>query len=108
MIDTVLKEVREAEEKAELMQKQAYQRGKDIVLKAEAEAEAQKKSTVRDYPYLRRRASARRSALSPFSTKARRTQTFLRMKRTPQWRTARIRWLKYCLKNILTDSVRLK
>lgn len=43
MIDTVLKEVREAEEKAELMQKQAYQRGKDIVLKAEAEAEAQKK-----------------------------------------------------------------
>ena len=31
MIDTVLKEVREAEEKAELMQKQAYQRGKDIV-----------------------------------------------------------------------------
>lgn len=48
MIDTVLKEVREAEEKAELMQKQAYQRGKDIVLKAEAEAEAQKKSTVKE------------------------------------------------------------
>ena len=48
MIDTVLKEVREAEEKAELMQKQAYQRGKEIVLNAEAEAEAQKKATVKE------------------------------------------------------------
>ena len=46
MIDDVLKDVREAEEKAEQMQKHAYQRGKDVVLKAEAEAEAQKRATV--------------------------------------------------------------
>lgn len=48
MIDSVLKDVRDAEEKAEIMQKQAYQHGKEIVLKAEAEAEAQKKSAVKE------------------------------------------------------------
>ena len=46
MIDDVLKEVREAETKADELLKRAYQRGKDIVLKAEAEADAQKKATV--------------------------------------------------------------
>ena len=46
MIDDVLNDIRQAEEKAERMQKQAYQRGKEIVLNAEAEAEAQKKATV--------------------------------------------------------------
>ena len=46
MIDDVLKDIREAEEKADEMLKRAYQRGKDIVLRAEAEAEAEKKSTV--------------------------------------------------------------
>ena len=48
MIDSVLKDVREAEQKAERLQKDAYQRGKDIVLKAEADAEAKKKATERE------------------------------------------------------------
>ena len=48
MIDSVLKDVREAEQKAEKLQKDAYQRGKDIVLKAEADAEAKKKATERE------------------------------------------------------------
>ena len=46
MIDDVLKDIREAEEKSEALLKRAYQRGKEIVLKAEAKAEAEKKSTV--------------------------------------------------------------
>lgn len=48
MIESVLKDVREAESRAEQLQKDAYQRGKEIVLKAEAEAEAQKKATVKE------------------------------------------------------------
>ena len=48
MIDSVLKDVREAENKAEAMQKEAYQHGKEIVLNAEKEADAQKKSTVHE------------------------------------------------------------
>lgn len=48
MIETVLKEVRDAENKAEQMQKDAYQRGKELVLNAEVEAETQRKSTVRE------------------------------------------------------------
>lgn len=48
MIDDVLKDVREAEQKAEQLQKDAYARGKEIVLKAEAEAESHKKSTVKE------------------------------------------------------------
>lgn len=46
MIDDVLIEIKSAEEKAEAMQKEAYQQGKDIVLAAEIEAEKQKKMTV--------------------------------------------------------------
>ena len=46
MIDDVLKDVREAEVKADELLKRAYQRGKEIVLKAEADAEAEKKATV--------------------------------------------------------------
>ncbi len=48
MIESVLKDVREAESKADAMQKEAYQKGKEIVLNAETEAEAQKKSTVQE------------------------------------------------------------
>jgi len=48
MIESVLKDVREAENQAELMQKEAYQRGKEIVLDAEAEADAQIKATVQE------------------------------------------------------------
>lgn len=46
MIDDVLKDVRLAEAKADEMLKRAYQRGKDLVLRAETEAESQKKVTV--------------------------------------------------------------
>lgn len=46
MIDSVLKDIRDAEEQAENMQRQAYQRGKDMILQAEAEATAQKRTTV--------------------------------------------------------------
>ncbi|MDE6060222.1 MAG: hypothetical protein K2G31_01965 [Clostridia bacterium] len=46
MIETAIKEIKEAELKAEQMQKDAYQRGKEIVLEAEAEAERQKRQTV--------------------------------------------------------------
>ena len=46
MIETAIKEIKEAELKAEQMQKDAYQRGKEIVLEAEAEAERQKKQTA--------------------------------------------------------------
>ena len=48
MLENVLRDIHEAESKAEAMQKEAYQKGKEIVLNAEAEAEAQKKSTVQE------------------------------------------------------------
>ena len=48
MIEDVLKEIREAEQRAEQLQKEAYQRGKELVLNAEAEAERQRKDTVRE------------------------------------------------------------
>lgn len=48
MIDEVLKDIREAELKAEEMQKDAYQKGKDIVLQAEIDAENQKKETLKE------------------------------------------------------------
>ncbi|MCQ2408999.1 MAG: hypothetical protein MJ068_00485 [Clostridia bacterium] len=46
MIDEIISEIRAAEEKADQMQKDAYQEGKDIVLQAELEAESIKKNTV--------------------------------------------------------------
>jgi len=46
MIESVLKEVKEAEKRADELQKEAYKRGKELVLEAEAEAERQKKLTV--------------------------------------------------------------
>ena len=46
MIDSVLKDICEAEELADRMIKDSYQKGKDIVLGAEAEADRQKKETV--------------------------------------------------------------
>lgn len=46
MIEEVLVEIREAEEKADAMVKDANAEGKQIVLQAEADAEKQKKLTV--------------------------------------------------------------
>ncbi len=46
MIDEILKEIKECEEQAEQLQKEAYIQGKDIVLRAETEAERQKKATI--------------------------------------------------------------
>ena len=48
MIETAIKEIREAELKAEQMQKDAYRQGKQIVLDAEADAEKQKKLTMQE------------------------------------------------------------
>ncbi|MEG2540201.1 MAG: hypothetical protein RSB59_00265 [Clostridia bacterium] len=48
MIDEVLKDIKDAEEKADLLQKEAYAKGEKIVLAAEFEAEKQKKSMVHD------------------------------------------------------------
>lgn len=45
MIDEVLNEIRNAESRADEMQKEAYKQGKEIVLSAELEAERQKKLT---------------------------------------------------------------
>ena len=46
MIEEVLVEIREAEEKADAMVKDANAEGKQIVLQAEADADKQKKLTV--------------------------------------------------------------
>ena len=46
MIDEVLKEIKDCEEKADQLQKQAFLDGKKIVLDAENEAERQKKTTA--------------------------------------------------------------
>lgn len=46
MIDEVLNEIRQAEARADEIQKEAYQQGKDIVLNAEIEAERQRKMTL--------------------------------------------------------------
>ena len=46
MIEEVLNEIRQAEEKADAMIKDANAEGKQIVLQAEADAEKQKKITV--------------------------------------------------------------
>ncbi len=48
MIETAIKEIREAELRAEQMQKDAYRQGKQIVLDAESDAEKQKKLTMQE------------------------------------------------------------
>lgn len=48
MIDEIIKEIKEIEAKSDDMQKEAYQKAKEIVLKAEQEAEDLKKQTVKD------------------------------------------------------------
>lgn len=48
MIDEVLNEIREAEAKADQIQKDAYQQSKDIMVQAELEASKLKKQTVLD------------------------------------------------------------
>lgn len=48
MIDEILKDIKDAEAKAEQLQKDAYAKGKEIVFNAELEAEKQKKSTVKE------------------------------------------------------------
>lgn len=48
MIDDVLKDIREAEAKAEQMQQDAYADGKQIILQAELDAQKQKKATLRE------------------------------------------------------------
>ncbi len=64
MIDTVLKEIREAEAEADKLQKDAYAKGRELVLNAEAEAERQKKITVLECKEDRKKAAleARRRA----------------------------------------------
>ncbi len=46
MIDEVLKDIREAEAKAEQIAQDAYAEGKQIVLQAELDAQKQKKATL--------------------------------------------------------------
>lgn len=46
MIDDVLKDIREAESKADEMQQEAFDKGKQIVLQAERDAQKQKKATL--------------------------------------------------------------
>lgn len=46
MIEEVLNEIKVAEERADELQKQAFQDGKQLVLNAELEAEKQRKDTV--------------------------------------------------------------
>ena len=46
MIEEVLKEITEAEEQAETKRRETFQRGKEIVLQAETEAEKQTKMTA--------------------------------------------------------------
>jgi len=58
MIDTVLKEIREAEAEAEQLEKDAYAKGRELVLNAEAEAERQKKITVLECKEDRKKAAA--------------------------------------------------
>lgn len=48
MIDEIIKEIKDIEAKSDDMQKEAYQKAKEIVLKAEQEAEDLKKQTVKD------------------------------------------------------------
>lgn len=54
MVDEVIKEIRLAEEKADQMQKDAYQQGKDIVLQSEIDAEKMKKDTILECKQMQR------------------------------------------------------
>jgi len=46
MVDEIIKEIKLAEDKADEIQKNAYQQGKDIVLNAENEVDKLKKATI--------------------------------------------------------------
>lgn len=46
MIDEIINEIKAAEEKADQMQKDAYQEGKDIVLQSELDSEKMKKEVI--------------------------------------------------------------
>jgi len=48
MIDEIIKEIKDMEAKADDMQKEAYQKAKEIVLKAELDAEELKKKTIKE------------------------------------------------------------
>ena len=48
MIDDVLKDIREAEDKADEIIRLANQKGKEIVAKAETDAQAQKRATLKE------------------------------------------------------------
>ena len=48
MIDDILKDIREAEDKADEIIRLANQKGKEIVAKAETDAQAQKRATLKE------------------------------------------------------------
>lgn len=48
MIDDILKDIRDAEDKADEIIRDANQKGKDIVAKAESDAGAQKRATLKE------------------------------------------------------------
>ena len=48
MIDDILKDIRDAEDKADEIIRDANQNGKDIVAKAESDAGAQKRATLKE------------------------------------------------------------
>ena len=48
MIDDILKEIRDAEDKADEIIKDANQKGKEIVAKAESDAHNQKRATLKE------------------------------------------------------------
>lgn len=58
MIEAAIKEIRDAEFTAEQMQKEAYQKGKQLVLDAEAEADKQKRMTMQECKEQRKAAYA--------------------------------------------------